>query len=72
MTNCIAVINAGSSSIKFALYEATSEETRLFRGQIDGIGVAPHLTIADSKGGVVETAPFPPRALTMTPPRARS
>ena len=59
MTNRIAVINAGSSSIKFALYEATSEETRLFRGQIDGIGVAPHLTITDSKGGVVEDRAFP-------------
>ncbi len=58
MTGRIAVINAGSSSIKFALYEATSEETCLFRGQIDGIGVAPRLTITDAKGGVVEDRAF--------------
>jgi acetate kinase len=59
MTSRIAVINAGSSSIKFALYEATSEERCLFRGQIDGIGVAPHLTIADSKGAIVDDRAFP-------------
>ena len=54
MSNSIAVINAGSSSIKFAIYQATKDERCLFRGQIEGIGVAPRLKIADDKGGVVE------------------
>ena len=54
MSNSIAVINAGSSSIKFAIYQATKDERCLFRGQVEGIGVAPRLKIADDKGGVVE------------------
>ena len=58
MSQCIAVINAGSSSIKFALYDAASEETCLFRGQIDAIGVAPRLRVADAKGGIVEERAF--------------
>lgn len=36
MSDLVGVINAGSSSLKFALYEA---ETRILSGQIDGIGV---------------------------------
>ena len=54
MSNSIAVINAGSSSVKFAIYQATKDERCLFRGQVEGIGVAPRLKIADDKGGVVE------------------
>jgi acetate kinase len=54
MSNSIAVINAGSSSVKFAIYQATNDERCLFRGQVEGIGVAPRLKIADDKGGVVE------------------
>ncbi|HZZ25800.1 MAG TPA: acetate kinase, partial [Roseiarcus sp.] len=48
------MINAGSSSVKFAIYQATKDERCLFRGQVEGIGVAPRLKIADDKGGVVE------------------
>jgi acetate kinase len=58
MTSCIAVINAGSSSIKFAIYDAADESRCLFRGQIEGIGTAPHLRVADAKGGVVEDRGF--------------
>jgi acetate kinase len=50
---CIAVLNAGSSSIKFALYDAASEGLALFRGQIEEIGLAPHLSATDDKGTVV-------------------
>ena len=39
------MINAGSSSIKFALYDAVRRDDLLFRGQIEGIGVAPHLKV---------------------------
>ena len=31
--NSIAVINAGSSSVKFALYDAAKDERCLFRGR---------------------------------------
>jgi acetate kinase len=55
---CIAVLNAGSSSIKFALYEAAGGEpaqdgARLFHGQVENIGLAAHLEVADAAGAVV-------------------
>ena len=35
----VLVLNSGSSSIKFSLYEAgNGERTRLFEGAVDGIG----------------------------------
>ena len=35
----VLVLNSGSSSIKFAVYEAGgAERTRLFEGAVDGIG----------------------------------
>ena len=43
----IAVLNAGSSSIKFALFEA---ENLLFKGQVEQIGVAPRLTVKNADG----------------------
>ena len=46
----IAVINAGSSSIKFALYESSTFLTVLFRGQIEQIGVIPILHVANARG----------------------
>lgn len=46
----IAVMNAGSSSIKFALYEG--EELR-FKGQVEQIGVAPQLSVNDDRGELI-------------------
>ena len=46
----IAVINAGSSSIKFALFEMSEGERLLFRGQINNIGVAPELSVEGPDG----------------------
>jgi acetate kinase len=47
----IAVMNAGSSSIKFALFESDVDQQRLlFRGQVEKIGVAPHLTVEGANG----------------------
>jgi acetate kinase len=51
--SCIAVLNAGSSSIKFALYEAGPDGPLLFRGQVEGIGVDPHLRAQNAAGAVV-------------------
>jgi acetate kinase len=58
MMNSIAVINAGSSSIKFAIYEASSAQSCLFRGQVEGIGVYPHFKVVDAAGVVVEERSF--------------
>ena len=50
MAECIAVMNAGSSSIKFALFQHSSDNELLFGGQVEQIGVAPRLTVKDSDG----------------------
>ena len=50
MTQRIAVLNAGSSSIKFGLFEEGEKERLLFRGQIENIGVGPRLTVEDPSG----------------------
>jgi acetate kinase len=50
LSGSIAVINAGSSSVKFALYEAAGDMALAYRGQVEGIGVAPHLKVKDRDG----------------------
>ena len=59
MSRCIAVINAGSSSIKFALYDALEDSAALYRGQIEGVGVNPHLTVRNTRGETVEDRTWP-------------
>jgi acetate kinase len=59
----IAVLNAGSSSIKFALYRAGREEELLYRGQIEQLGVSPHLRLVDAKGEVVDDRSWPADAM---------
>ncbi|MCA0044421.1 acetate/propionate family kinase [Celeribacter litoreus] len=41
MGNCILTVNAGSSSVKFALYEASEPPMPIARGQVQGIGSKP-------------------------------
>jgi acetate kinase len=53
MNGCIAVINAGSSSIKFALYDAGACETAAFRGQVEQIGVSPHLRASNAAREII-------------------
>ena len=43
-------LNCGSSSIKFALYEARDGAARLLHGKVDGIGTAPRFTACDAMG----------------------
>jgi acetate kinase len=52
MTETILVVNAGSSSIKFQLFAVTigDQLERRLKGQIEGVGVKPHL-IARGVGG---------------------
>ncbi len=51
MNGIILVLNAGSSSLKFAAFEAAEAvlEAR-FAGQVEGIGAAPRLTARDAAG----------------------
>ncbi len=51
MAETLLVVNAGSSSIKFQLFEIAGDELELeFRGQMEGIGTRPHLTAKDAEG----------------------
>ena len=68
MSGCIAVINAGSSSVKFALYDADVDANLRFRGQVEGIGVAPHLKISNGDGVVVTERAGQPMDSTTTWP----
>jgi len=55
MANAIAVLNAGSSSVKFSLFVARGDELELHvRGQIEGINSAPHF-IAKRRNGAATT-----------------
>ena len=53
MTEGILVLNAGSSSIKFALF-AIEEAGQLlplrYRGEIEGLGSRPHFLVVDAAG----------------------
>lgn len=50
----VAVANAGSSSLKFSLYEWVDGELSLFlRGLVDGLGTAPTFTAKDPAGQVI-------------------
>jgi acetate kinase len=51
MADAIAVLNAGSSSIKFSLFLVRDDELELEqRGQIEGIYTAPHFVAQDRAG----------------------
>jgi acetate kinase len=52
--DALLVVNAGSSSLKFQLYDAAGDPpVRLLKGHIDGIGVRPRLRAANADGGAV-------------------
>jgi acetate kinase len=49
MASDIFTLNAGSSSLKFSLWEAETTGLReLFRGEIEKIGIAPHLSAREA------------------------
>jgi acetate kinase len=50
MAECIAVVNAGSSSVKFAFYDSAGDKPLLLKGQVEQIGVSPSLTAEDAEG----------------------
>ncbi len=59
MSGDLLVLNSGSSSLKFALYEIDrdpdgADALRHFRGQITGLDATPHFRVEDASGDVVE------------------
>lgn len=50
MTKAVLVLNAGSSSLKFSVYDAEGGLTLKAKGQIEGIGTAPHFVAKSDQG----------------------
>ena len=51
MSQAIAVLNAGSSSLKFSVFEVAGEQLTLqLKGQIEGIGTAPKFVAKSAAG----------------------
>jgi acetate kinase len=54
MAELVLALNAGSSTVKFALFDVAGSEPVLFyRGLIDGLGHAPAMRVRDGDGGIV-------------------
>ena len=53
MTDTIAVLNAGSSSLKFSVFGVGGTLALNVRGQVEGIGTAPRFVAKDPTGAVV-------------------
>ena len=56
MANAVLALNAGSSSIKFGLFEVVSGEVLkpVSRGLLEGIGTAPHFVARDARGATLD------------------
>jgi acetate kinase len=59
MAQCIAVVNAGSSSVKFGIYDIEGDEPLLLRGAVEQIGVSPTLSASDEDGRELASREFP-------------
>jgi acetate kinase len=60
VADTILVVNAGSSSIKFSMYEVGAGRTLglASKGQMDGIGTQPRLRARDAQGGALTDQKF--------------
>jgi len=58
VNDAILVINAGSSSIKFALYTAGESPRRILRGLLDGLGSQPRFSASDAGGNALAGDPL--------------
>jgi acetate kinase len=58
MPDAILALNAGSSSIKFGLFE-TEPARRIARGEIEGIGTASHFVARNGEGAVIGERRWP-------------
>jgi len=56
----VLVLNAGSSSLKFCVYQVADAEAWQLqaRGQIEGIGTAPKLSARDGAGALLDSQPL--------------
>ncbi|HTY68338.1 MAG TPA: acetate/propionate family kinase [Alphaproteobacteria bacterium] len=61
MPGVILVVNAGSSSIKFSAYRigAGRPPALQFKGQVEGIGSAPHMMARDANGTMIAERRWP-------------
>lgn len=63
MANAVLTLNAGSSSIKFSLFEVDGTPSRslrlVSRGEAEGIGSAPHFVARDPAGAVLTERRWP-------------
>jgi acetate kinase len=68
MGAAVLVINAGSSSIKFAVFMATGEgdPELLWKGQMEGLGTDPSFRVKDAAGQVVDDQDHWPRGSTFS------
>jgi acetate kinase len=57
MANAFVVLNAGSTSVKFAAYTGGGEDSLdlVCRGQLDGIGSQPSFAAKNAKGELIDT-----------------
>jgi acetate kinase len=65
VSRVLLVVNAGSSSIKFAVYgvdDAPAPLTTLYRGEVDGLGSRARLVARDAAGTRFEDGSLSPRA----------
>ena len=61
MSEVILTLNAGSSSVKFALFKAGDSEPELVaKGQVEGIGTAPHFIAKDAEGALLAESYWKP------------
>ena len=58
MTDAVLALNAGSSSIKFGLFEI-GRQGPIARGAIEGIGTAPHFIARNGQGAVIGERRWP-------------
>jgi acetate kinase len=63
MSECVLVLNAGSSSLKFCVFVRAPRESWHLeaRGQIEGIGTSPHLSVKNGSNEVIADQDVPVR-----------
>jgi acetate kinase len=59
VTGSILTLNAGSSSLKFAIFDGTASLKARVRGEIEDLDAAPHLLARDTDGSVLAEGRWP-------------
>jgi acetate kinase len=54
MADALLVLNAGSSSLKFSVFQGSEPPEPLLRGQIEGLFTRPHFTARDAAGNAAD------------------